>query len=96
LENRGVSHPPAILSSMIKPHRVADVGLVVRAQYRRQGVGNLLMQAAHDWAVEQGAEVMQLDCHANNQAAIHLYEKLGYRITGYFMTRYLSSENTDP
>ena len=72
---------------MIRPRIVADVGLAVRAGYRRQGVGRLLMVAAEEWAVRHQAEQMTLDCHAANEAAIGLYRRLGYETTGLFMTK---------
>ncbi len=78
---------PGTRASMIRPRIVADVGLAVRAGYRRQGVGRLLMVAAEEWAVRHQAEQMTLDCHAANEAAIGLYRRLGYETTGLFMTK---------
>lgn len=43
------------------------------------------MRAAEEWACRQGAEVMILDCHVANVAAIALYERLGYRTAGFLM-----------
>ncbi len=81
--------PPPNAASMIRPVQGADVGLAVRAPYRRQGLGSALLEAAHRWARERQAGLIQLDCHARNEAALHLYQKLGYRITGHFLTRRL-------
>lgn len=88
--------PLAGESSMIRPHKSAEVGLAVRAPFRRQGVGTALMQAAQAWAVEQAMERLVLDCHAANAAAIHLYEGLGYQVLGYFMAKSLQHAATDP
>jgi ribosomal protein S18 acetylase RimI-like enzyme len=89
----GYSHvrllPPAGASSMLQPHVGAEVGLAVQKPLQRRGLGHALGQAAHTWAVAHGAQVMQLDCHAANEAAIHLYEKLGYQIRGHVMTKRL-------
>jgi RimJ/RimL family protein N-acetyltransferase len=38
---------------------------------------------------------MRLDCHAANEAAIRLYENLGYHTRGYFMTKRLPSASPE-
>ncbi len=67
---------------------VADLGLMVAAARRRQGIGALLMAAAEAWA--RRAEVTKLELHVfpHNQPAIALYEKLGYQREGYRKRQY--------
>jgi ribosomal protein S18 acetylase RimI-like enzyme len=52
--------------------------LSVADQYRRQGVGTLLMEEAEAWAKSRGRKHMQLSVWAKNQGAVHFYEKSGY------------------
>jgi RimJ/RimL family protein N-acetyltransferase len=61
---------------------VADVGLMVAQRYRRRGAGTALMQAAEDWAKATGVEKLELHVFPYNEAAIALYEHLGYRREG--------------
>jgi RimJ/RimL family protein N-acetyltransferase len=61
---------------------VADVGLMVAEGYRRRGAGTALMQAAEDWARATGVEKLELHVFPYNEAAIALYERLGYRREG--------------
>lgn len=52
--------------------------LVVRTQYRRQGVGKTLMSYVQDWAAEHDIPNIELTVYGFNRAAIQLYEDLGY------------------
>ncbi len=78
---------PSGSPTMIRPRVVADVGIAVVADHRRSGIGTRLMEAAETWARSKGAQMMILNCHAANTAAVRFYEKLGYRIRGLFMDK---------
>ncbi len=59
--------------------------LYVAADARRLGVGELLMNAARDFAKETGARGVALETGVNNTNAQALYEKLGYeRVEGAY------------
>jgi RimJ/RimL family protein N-acetyltransferase len=70
------------LSVARDPHpasrHVADIGMMVAADRRRQGIGRALLEAAVLWA--RGAEVRKLELHVfpHNTAAIALYEAFGF------------------
>jgi RimJ/RimL family protein N-acetyltransferase len=86
------------LSLMRDPHpasaHVADLGLMVTAAHRRQGVGTALMNAAEDWA--RGARVTKLELHVfpHNDPAIRLYEKLGYEREGVRRRHYARADGS--
>ena len=83
---------------MRDPHpasaHVADLGLMVAAARRRQGVGTALMNAAEDWA--RGARVTKLELHVfpHNDPAIRLYEKLGYEREGVRRRHYARADGS--
>ena len=52
--------------------------LFVARHARRQGVGEMLMEAARHFAVETGAKGLALETGVENAGAQALYEKLGY------------------
>jgi RimJ/RimL family protein N-acetyltransferase len=62
---------------------VADVGLMVAFDARRQGVGTALLQAAVEWAREAGICKLELHVFPWNEAAIALYETFGFEREGF-------------
>ena len=62
---------------------VADLGLMVSREHRRQGIGFALMEVAEQWAREAGIRKLELHVFPHNLPAIRLYEKLGYEREGF-------------
>ena len=67
---------------------VADVGLMVALDARRQGVGTALLQAAVGWAREAGVRKLELHVFPWNEAAIALYEAFGFKREGFRKRHY--------
>jgi len=57
---------------------IGGVGIV--AERRGEGIGEQLMRAVEDRAASRGVEQLWLEVLAQNEPAIRLYEKLGYRV----------------
>lgn len=73
---------------ILKPRRYVHVDtLVVDSAAQRQGIGQALMGAVHEWAESQGIHEIQLGVWAFNQGAIAFYEQLGYAPFIYRMVR---------
>ena len=70
------------------PH-VAEVGLMVAADQRRQGIGSALMDEALKWARSAGITKVELEVFPHNAPAISLYRKLGFEEEGRRRNRYL-------
>jgi RimJ/RimL family protein N-acetyltransferase len=74
------------LSVSRDPHpaseHVADLGVMVARSHRRRGIGLALMQAAEEWAREAGVRKLELHVFPYNEAALRLYERLGYEREG--------------
>jgi RimJ/RimL family protein N-acetyltransferase len=62
---------------------VADVGLMVDRGHRRLGAGTALMVEAERWARQVGVSKLELHVFPYNEAAIALYEGLGYEREGF-------------
>jgi [ribosomal protein S18]-alanine N-acetyltransferase len=58
------------------------ITLDVLEEYRRQGIGSLLLSAAEKEAVSRGGKRMVLETATTNKAAIALWRKHGYRQLG--------------
>jgi RimJ/RimL family protein N-acetyltransferase len=67
---------------------VADVGLMVALDARRQGVGTALLQAAVGWAREAGVRKLELHVFPWNEAAIALYDAFGFEREGFRKRHY--------
>ncbi len=61
--------------------------LVVASGWRRQGVGRALMEAAHAWAREHGADDLELTVYEFNEGASAFYQALGYEVQLRRLTR---------
>lgn len=59
------------------------IGISVNIEWRNKGVGTALMQHLIDWAKGTGIITrMELTVMAHNERAIHVYEKLGFKLEG--------------
>jgi len=81
IDLRGLPEPTA-------SHRVL-LGMGVRHDLRRAGLGTRLVQTALGWAREQpGFAWVDLEVLAQNHSARALYARLGFRVTGEVADRY--------
>ncbi|MEJ2019673.1 MAG: GNAT family N-acetyltransferase [Maritimibacter sp.] len=73
-----------------------DVAMVhalhVAENHRRRGAARMLMQAAANWAADQGAEVISLIVTQGNHAANPLYASLGMNMIGHYHYRILPDQ----
>lgn len=56
--------------------------LLIDPDYQGQGLGQLLLYSLLEDAVKRGLERATLEVRANNQVALSLYEKFGFKIAG--------------
>ncbi|MBI3973399.1 MAG: ribosomal protein S18-alanine N-acetyltransferase [Chloroflexi bacterium] len=68
--------------------------VAVRPEFRRRGLGELLMLGLFDTAMRMGARFVTLEVRVSNKTARALYEKLGFREVG-IRQRYYTDNNED-
>ena len=78
----------ANLGIELAPYGVAHLGMAVADGWRGRGVGRALLGAAIDWARDAGAHKVELQCWPHNDAAIRLYEGMGFVREGYLRRHY--------
>jgi len=80
------------LSLSRDPHpasrHVADLGLMVDAEYRRRGIGKTLLEEAVVWARGVGIRKLELHVFPWNEPALRLYESFGFEREGYRKRHY--------
>jgi ribosomal protein S18 acetylase RimI-like enzyme len=59
-----------------------ELGMAVRADRRRQGIGDALVLACLAWARSRGAARVVLHVFPHNVAAIALYRRHGFELRG--------------
>ena len=64
--------------------------LFVRSEYRKKGIGAMLMDASKDFAKNNGISGIELSTAISNGTAQRLYESLGYERDNEFYNYYLS------
>jgi ribosomal-protein-alanine N-acetyltransferase len=69
------------------------VTLDVAEAFRRRGVGSLLLNALENNVIRQGARAVILETAVNNDAAIALWKRHGYRQVGILKHYYLGKVN---
>ena len=76
--------------------------IAVHEEYRRMGLGELLMLAAVELSMDRKARLMTLEARVSNVGAHALYEKYGYRKVGLRKSYYMDNKedavimSTDP
>lgn len=66
--------------------------IAVQPNWRRQGIGELLLVAMLDRAIELGAEIATLEVRVSNVTAQNLYHKYGFRKAGLRRRYYRDSD----
>jgi benzoate-CoA ligase len=67
---------------------IADLGMMVDADWRGRGVGSALMEACIVWATGHGAHKLVLEVWPHNTSAQGLYRKYGFEQEGFFKRHY--------
>jgi putative acetyltransferase len=80
--DRVVGHLGLVREDNPANRHVASIGMAVAADWRRRGVGSALIAEAIRWAKEMGVEKLALSVYPDNDAAISLYRKFGFREEG--------------
>ena len=63
--------------------------LYVVPEYRRRGVAKILLQQAESWAKTRGDRQIGLQVFPQNQAAVNLYQNMGFQIQSLSMLKFL-------
>lgn len=72
-----------------KNEHVSELGILVLKDFRRKGIGTLMMKCLMDWAEKQkGLKKISLTVFATNKPAIKLHKKFGFSVEGVCKKHY--------
>ncbi|WP_240191267.1 GNAT family N-acetyltransferase [Microbacterium hominis] len=80
------------LDRAVTASRADLVGVYVAPSHRGTGLLGRLVDAAHDWALDRGAEALTLDVHVDNARAQAAYRRLGFVPTGETFSSAIGAE----
>ncbi len=80
------------LDRAVTASRADLVGVYVAPSHRGTGLLGRLVDAAHDWARDRGAEALTLDVHVDNARAQAAYRRLGFVPTGETFSSAIGAE----
>ncbi len=66
--------------TLIASRRAAIYGLVVEDEFRGHGIGEMLVEAAEEWARKQGCATLRLLSNIVRERAHTFYARLGYDV----------------
>lgn len=69
------------------------INLAVRAEFRQQGIGTLLLRTAEGWGRRLGVGASRLEVRISSRSAIALYLRNGYRQIGHLDNYYPDGED---
>jgi aminoglycoside 6'-N-acetyltransferase I len=55
-------------------------GVFVHPEFRRRGIGRLLVAAVRQWAASRSCVEFASDCHTDNEASISFHQELGFQV----------------
>lgn len=65
-----------------RKNHVGEISLSLAPAFRDEGIGTQLLKALIDESRAFGLRLLTINCFENNQRALHVYEKLGFKIAG--------------
>lgn len=76
----------------IKSPKCLFISVAVDSEYRRRGIGTMLMKAFLD-DIKDVVEIVELQVGCNNVEAIKFYHKFGFKVTGMLKGYYPDEED---
>ncbi len=63
--------------------------IIIKPEYRDQGIGRLLMDKMQAWSISKGGTSIELNVYEFNSSAISFYESCGYKTFSRRMSKEL-------
>lgn len=83
-----------VVKNHLKYKHRANIGISIDRDHWGMGIGSSLMKLALHQAKENGLEQMELGVYADNERAIHLYQKYGFEQCGIWKNAFKLKDGT--
>ncbi len=81
-EDKLVGYLAALGGNYRRNHGCVHVVIGIRQDFAGQGIGKELFGALERWALDRTLHRLELTVMSHNERAIHLYQKMGFKIEG--------------
>jgi RimJ/RimL family protein N-acetyltransferase len=71
-----------IYRKRMRSHHVGDIHISISKEYRKEGIGTILLETLKEEAKKIDIKLLTLTCFEKNEIAIHVYEKVGFKKIG--------------
>ena len=80
--------------SYLRTQHVGKIEMFIHKEYRRQGLGRLLLERSIEWCVQKSRlRKLELSVFADNKPAISLYQSIGFKEEGRLRGSFLEANN---
>ncbi len=83
INNRYVGSGDLTRETIRRKKHGGGIGISLLKEYREEGIGAELLTTLIEEGKKLGLRLLHLTCLENNDRALHLYEKLGFKRCGY-------------
>lgn len=80
-----------ILNKIYAGKHIEPDNVVVHPDFRNKGVGELMMNRIHEYAIKQGCLTSELNARIVNEDGARFWKKQGYEVVGYHFIKKLHS-----
>lgn len=76
------------------PYEIHLINIAVRPEYRREGIGSLLLTQMINYARSSSKQIITLEVRASNYGAIQFYKRFGFK-EAYIREKYYIDNDED-
>jgi len=82
----GISGVWILVKYYIGKHVEAD-NVIIHPDYQGKGIGKLLFDWIHKYAISIGCNASELNCYVHNNDAVKFYMNMGYELKGFHLQK---------
>jgi GNAT superfamily N-acetyltransferase len=81
-----------ILNKIYAGKHIEPDNVIVHPDYRSKGLGKILMNWIHDYAIKIGCLTSELNARIVNESGVRFWKRMGYEIVGYHFIKSLQTK----